>query len=252
MTLTDALALGVTQGITEFFPVSSSAHLTIVHGLLNGQGDIFFDVLLHLATTIVVFIHFRAYIKQLHLSDVWLLILASIPAGCAGLLLKDSIEGYFASPVLVAGALFVTAGVNFFIAYCQSKQKNFTTDVRKNNAVVMGLAQVMAIFPGITRLGTTSLAGVFSGLSVFSAYRFSFLMMIPITMGATLLQILEVVENPELISTPLPSVVGAVSAVMVGLLSIRVFEAVVRYKKFAWLGWYSTIVAGLYLVLVAV
>lgn len=241
MSFIQALVLGIIQGLTEFLPISSSAHLVIAPYLLGWtfpeQQVLPFDVLVQLGTLLAVIVFFwsdlwgivKAFIGGLVrlkpfedplARQGWLLILASIPAGLAGLLLKKMVDQAFQSVVatglfLLATALILTA------AEWAGKHSRSLKSLGWVDAVLMGVGQALAIFPGISRSGTTMAGGLVRNLDRTAAARFSFLMSIPVMLAAGVLEIKDVLVIPGL-SSMLPMIgVGFVAAAVVGYFSIR-------------------------------
>ncbi len=241
MTFLQSLVLGIVQGLTEFLPVSSSAHLVLVPFILNWSLDptkaFIFDVLVQLGTLVAVIAYFwkdlieifKAVIAGIRskkpLEEVnsrlgWFIVLATIPAGLGGLLLKSKVEAAFSSPVLTAVLLFVTA-VMLTLAEIFSRKERNLEQVTWLDAVVMGVFQLLAIFPGISRSGSTISGGLSRGLKREAAAKFSFLMSIPIMLAAGLLSFLDLVKIPD-VGRFLPVLsAGFVVAAAVGYLSIR-------------------------------
>ncbi len=241
MTFIQALILGIIQGLTEFLPISSSAHLVIAPFILGWtfpeQQVLPFDVLVQLGTLLAVIIYFWAdlwtIIKAFVLGLVklkpfadplarqgWLLILASIPAGVAGLVLKPLVDQAFQSVVITGVFLLVTA--QFLTAAERiGKRRRSLETLGWLDAVIIGFGQALAIFPGISRSGATMSAGLARDLDRTAAARFSFLMSIPIMLAAGALEIKDVLDIPGL-SSMLPMIgVGFVAAAIVGYFSIR-------------------------------
>ena len=241
MTFIQALILGIIQGLTEFLPISSSAHLVIAPYLLGwtipDQQVLPFDVLVQLGTLLAVIIYFWtdlwAIIKAFVLGLVqlkpfadplarqgWLLILASIPAGLAGLLLKKTVDQAFQSVVITGVFLLVTALI-LIAAEWLGKRRRSLESLGWLDAVIMGIGQALAIFPGISRSGATMAGGLARDLDRTAAARFSFLMSIPIMLAAGAVEVKDVIVIPGL-SSMLPMIgVGFVAAAIVGYFSIR-------------------------------
>lgn len=241
MTLIQAIILGIIQGLTEFLPISSSAHLVIAPFLLGWkipEQQVFpFDVLVQLGTLLAVIIYFwsdlwaivRAFfqglIQRKPFADPlsrqgWLLILASIPAGLAGLLLKDLVDQAFQSVWITGLFLLVTAAL-LTVAEWAGKRSRSLESLGWLDAVWMGVAQALAIFPGISRSGATMAGGLVRNLNRTAAARFSFLMSIPVMLAAGGVALKDVLDTPGL-SSMLPQIgVGFVAAAVVGYLSIR-------------------------------
>ena len=241
MTFIQALILGIIQGLTEFLPISSSAHLVIAPFILGWtfpeQQVLPFDVLVQLGTLLAVIIYFwadlwaiiKAFIQGLvklkPFADPlarqgWLLILASIPAGLAGLLLKKAVDQAFQSVVITGVFLLVTALLLTAAEWIGKRRRSMET-LNWLDAVIMGIGQALAIFPGISRSGATMSAGLARDLDRTAAARFSFLMSIPVMLAAGAVEIKDVLDIPGL-SGMLPMIgVGFIAAAIVGYLSIR-------------------------------
>ena len=241
MTFIQAIILGIIQGLTEFLPISSSAHLVIAPYLLGWtipeQQVLPFDVLVQLGTLLAVIVYFwsdlwailKAFIQGLvklkpfedPLSrQGWLLILASIPAGLAGLLLKKAVDQAFQSVVATGVFLLVTALILTGAEWLGKRRRSLET-LGWLDAVFMGVGQALAIFPGISRSGASMAGGLVRDLDRTAAARFSFLMSIPIMLAAGVVEIKDVMVTPGL-SELFPMIgVGFVAAAVVGYFSIR-------------------------------
>lgn len=196
-----AIIFGVVQGVTEFLPVSSSGHLLVLHRLLvlPVQDEIAFDVALHLATFVAVLWFFRKDVASLawrwlrsfrylpgSLTDLsWLIIFATIPAGLAGVLWEDTIETTFRSPLLVAFML-VLVGILFIVVERVGKQSQELSQLTFRQAMIIGLSQAIALIPGTSRSGITTISGMGLNLKRTAAIRFSFLLSLPIIAGAAI------------------------------------------------------------------
>lgn len=198
MSIFNAVILGLVQGITEFLPVSSSGHLVIFNNLLNSNSSLIFVVFLHFASLMAVLLFFRKKIfslilslrvlfvkeksatEQSSLNYIFYLIVATVPAAVIGLLLESKIEAAFSSVKFAGAGLLVTAAVLFFSDRFSANHQVKETKYSFSKAVFIGLAQAIAIFPGISRSGSTVAAGLFKGFSRRDAAEFSFLLSIPI------------------------------------------------------------------------
>jgi undecaprenyl-diphosphatase len=241
MTIIQSIILGIVQGLTEFLPISSSGHLVILPYLLNWDippRDAFiFDVLVQVATMIAVIAYFwsdllsigRAMIfglmgkSPLESTEArlgWYILLASIPAGGFGLILKDTVERAFASLTATAAALLLTAGL-LVLAERIGKRTRSLDNATWKDALWIGFFQVLAIFPGVSRSGATISGGMIRNLDRPSAARFSFLMSVPIMLAAGALAILDLMQVPNLMSLLPVYIPGFISAAVVGYLAIR-------------------------------
>lgn len=241
MTLFQALILGVVQGATEFIPISSSAHLVLVPWALGWQLDhgpaFIFDVLVQWGTLVAVIAYFRADLKALvgtALSDLlrgrpfarvegrlaWLLLLASAPAAAAGLLIKDQVQQAFTDPGVVSLFLLVTAGLLAASERIGSRTRE-VEQIGWLDALWIGAAQALALFPGISRSGSTIAGGMSRDLRRAAAARFSFLMSVPVMLGAGLIALVDLAGTANAGAQLAPLAVGFLGAVVVGYLSIR-------------------------------
>jgi undecaprenyl-diphosphatase len=241
MSVFQAIVLGIVQGLTEYLPVSSSAHLVIVPFLLGwsfpADQAFVFDVLVQLGTLLAVIVYFwkdlinivieffkglaaRKPFETVESRMGWLIILASIPGGLAGVLIKKQVEAAFASPVAVGFLLFGTAILLLGGELAGRKERGFTS-ITWLDALLIGIGQAIAIFPGISRSGATISVGLFRGLKRTDAAKFSFLMSIPIMLAAGLYSALDLRDISGLGSF-LPAILaGTIAAAIVGYLSIK-------------------------------
>jgi undecaprenyl-diphosphatase len=242
MTIFQAIILGIVQGLTEFLPISSSGHLVILPFFLNWdlpeKETFIFNVLVQIGTLVAVMFYFRAeliaiisgFFKQLFEGKPfatvearlgWLLILATIPAGLAGLFLQDLVEQTFTSPLFAGVALIITAGI-MLVAERVTLQIGDLGDITLIEALVMGLMQSLALFPGISRSGATISGGMLRHIKRGSAAKFSFLMAIPIMLAAGGLSTYQMLTEVANLSEFLPIMgVGFLTALVVGYIAIR-------------------------------
>jgi len=241
MTYLQALILGIIQGVTEFLPISSSGHLVIVPFLLGWtlpEEQVFpFDVLVQFSTLFAVLIYYRKDIIQIIKAVIigirakkpfssvesrvgWLTVLATIPAGIAGILLKDIISNAFSNPRLAAVALIIT-GVTLFISDKKGKQNRNLKHLNWKDASVMGFAQALAVFPGISRSGSTISGGLLRGLDRKTTGQFSFLMAIPIMSAAGVLSLIDLLSMPSTDGFLGILAIGFITSGVVGFFSIK-------------------------------
>jgi undecaprenyl-diphosphatase len=241
--------LGAIQGLTEFFPVSSSGHLILVPILLGwpDQG-LAFDTVMHLGTLAALLWFFRRELVSLTVrffkrdADgrrarifVLKLVVATVPAVIAAFLLKELIETAFRSGRLVAFNLALWGLVLLWAdrsAVSSSAEKDSVELVSWKQAVAVGLAQPLALIPGTSRSGITITAGLFSGLSRAAAARFSFFLSIPVTAGAGLSGLLDVLEQGSGSEGILPLAIGFLSATIWGLFAIRFLLSYVAKRRY--------------------
>ena len=241
MTVFQAFILGLVQGVTEFLPISSSGHLVLTPYLLNWdipKEQVFvFDVLVQIGTLVAVIIYFR--------KDLWsvlsvtssvlgqkgsfqkpevrmgvYLILASIPAFFVGVMLKSSVEMAFSNPKFTVLSLIFTAFLLILAEQVGNRTKKLT-QINGLDALVMGIFQAVSLFPGVSRSGSTIAGGMLRELDRPSAARFSFLMAIPVMVGAGTVAAFDLFAAPGLGDLILPLLVGFITAAIVGYLSIN-------------------------------
>lgn len=238
MTLFQALILGIVQGATEYIPVSSSAHLVLVPWLLGWPDASFtFEVLVQLGTLVGVFIYFWEDIwnivkavlqglvqkQPLGTPDArlgWLIVIATIPAVVMGLLFKDIFEAAYSAPVFAGGLLILTAALLVIAERFGSRKKDME-QLGWLDAVIIGFWQVAAMFPGISRSGATISGAVLRGFDRYTAARFSFLMSIPVLLGAGAVALVDLLGTGEM-AQELPAItVGFIAAAISGYICIR-------------------------------
>ncbi|MBT1074818.1 undecaprenyl-diphosphate phosphatase [Geobacter grbiciae] len=249
-----ATVLGAIQGLTEVLPVSSSAHLILIPWLFGWpESGITFDVALHLGTLIALALYFRRDIAELvvnalsgltggaHSSTTllpWYIIAGCVPAAIVGKTLEEPIEAIFrANPAIIA-AFLIGFGLLLALADTLGSKKSRMDQIDLKNAMMIGLAQCLALLPGVSRSGITITAALFLGFSRETAARFSFLLSLPIVAGAALLKVGHLVRHgvPEGELQPLLIGVG-VSAVF-GYVSVALLlKLVQRYSLYPFV-WY--------------
>lgn len=244
MTVLQGIILGVVQGLAEFLPVSSSGHLALVQNMFEGfdQPGLLFDTLLHCATLLAVFVFFRKrlmafaravlgifcdrfkvdYYEQRGM--MWGIIIATIPTGIIGYALKDVAEGMFDKPAVIGYFLIVTS----LMLFLSDKVKS-GGDITPLRALIVGISQGLAVFPGLSRSGTTIFAGLKCGVAREKAAEFSFLISIPAIIGATLLQVRHI---NEVATGEWPAYLAGMAAAFVcGLFAIGVMMRVVKKAR---------------------
>jgi undecaprenyl-diphosphatase len=254
MSILQAIMLGIVQGLTEFIPISSSAHLVIIPWLFGWEDQVVaslpFDVALHLGTLVAVLAFFaadwarliRAWVASLIERKIgadfyrrlaWLLLIGCIPGGIVGALAESKIESLFHKPgaphqapaMIVMAIIIALLGALLFLAERLARHQRKMEQLSLKDALLIGLAQALAVFPGVSRSGGTITAGLALGLERESAARFSFLLSAPIIAGAGVKSLWEIYQDihtgamaqTDLILFPL----GFVAAAMSGYLSIR-------------------------------
>ena len=238
MDITQLILLALIQGITEFLPISSSAHLILVPLLTDWQDQgLAIDVAAHLGSLLAVVFYFRKDLSRVLFAGVnsiikkdinepdtklfWYLFIASIPVLLTGLLLHDIISLYLRAPLIIA-ATSIVFGLLLWYADVVAKRSRQINSINLKDAVIIGLAQVLALIPGTSRSGITITAALMLGLDRQSAARFSFLMAVPIIIAAAFYETLNLVQTSasiDLNNFLVTAVLSAISA----LIAIHVF-----------------------------
>ncbi len=262
MDMIHSLILGVVQGIAEFLPISSSAHLIIIPWLLgwSEDGGLTFDVALHFGTLIAIIVYFRH--EWVHLvktffrvgfkgktSDEkmpWFLILATIPGAIFGLLLEKKAETTFRNPGTI-GATLAIMGVMLYLADRFSKRSKNLAQITLQDILLIGFAQGFALVPGVSRAGVTIMVGLLCGLDRESAAKFSFWLAMPITAGACLLK-LRHLHGADL--TP-EFLVGVGAAAVFGFLSIGGLIRFLQKRSYGVFAFYRVVVGIAVIALIA-
>jgi undecaprenyl-diphosphatase len=264
-TTLQALVMGVVQGLTEFLPVSSSGHLIIVP-FLAGWHDPFitslaFSVMLHIGTLAALLAYFRADWIRLVPAGLaavrdrsfagdpnrrlaWLLVASAVPASIAGVLLNDLISTAFREIGLVAVALVIGGAILWFADRRGARTRD-VDDVTVPIAVAIGAAQALALVPGISRSGISISAARLAGLDRPAAARFSFLMATPVTAGAALFELRNLVLGEVAVDVSVgPLVVGMIAAFVSGAIAIGVLLRYLRTSSLGVFVWYRLLLAA--------
>ncbi len=248
-----AVTLGLIQGLSEFLPISSSAHLILAPWFFGWPDPgLTFDVALHVGTLIAVAVYFwRDWIALFRAAPrprspegrlFWLLILGAIPGGIAGVLLDNLAEQALRSPFLIAGTLSMM-GLVLFGADRWSRRERGLLDIGPVDAVLIGIAQALAIVPGVSRSGITIAAARGRGIDRADAARFSFLLGSPIILGAALFKLRYLIDMPGAIDGPF--LAGIATSAVVGMLSIGFMLRYLQNAGFGIFVIYRLLLAGL-------
>ncbi len=233
MTVFEAVLSGVVQGLTEFLPVSSSGHLVLLHKIFGfKEPQLAFDIFLHIGTMISVLIFFAKDIINIILKDrktLLLLILACVPTFVIGFLLKDIAEKLFGSSLMVGYALVIT-GLWLLASHFSAIKNKAPHAVSQLDSIAIGIAQGIAVIPGISRSGATIGAGLMLGLEARAAVRFSFLLSVPAILGASAVKFAHIGEGLTGIATA-PFVAGGIAALITGILAIYLLLEAVKASK---------------------
>ncbi len=274
MSIFDALIQGIVQGLTEFLPVSSSGHLSLVQHFTGNAGETgaAFSILLHLGTLLAVFIAFRSTIWELIVEAfsmigdllkgkfsfkkmnakrrmIWLFVLAEVPL-LFFILIKDTISSVSADDsILIEGFCFLVTGCLLLLADKLGSGKINMENMRPRDALAMGVAQGIATLPGISRSGSTVATGLIMGLDRGYAVTFSFIMGVPAVLGANILEISDAMAEPLALS-PIVMAVGIISSLIFGLLAIKMVQWLIHTDKYKYFGYY-TLALGVFCIVVS-
>ena len=249
-----ALVLGLLQGLTEYLPVSSSGHLTIGSYLfgLNGEDNLAFTVVVHVATVLSTLVVLRKEIDwilkglfKFRMNDETKyfinILISMIPVGIVGVFFKDQVEEVFGSGLLIVGCmLLVTAALLVFSYYARPRQRE---NISPLHAFIIGLAQAVAVLPGLSRSGSTIATGLLLGNKKEKLAQFSFLMVIPPILGEALLDVVKGLKGEEAFGgiDALPLIVGFVAAFVSGCVACKWMINIVKKGKLVWFGVYCAI-----------
>lgn len=283
MTLLQSILLGIVQGITEFLPVSSSGHLAILQNIFHVEtnGSMLFDIMLHLGTLVAVFIVYRRDIwkmiqeallmaadiclnlknfclNKIHKTSlkyktvvsnsyrkfVVLVLVSTVPTGIVGVLGKELITEA-SNTLLIPGICLLITGVLLLMTDLAKEGTLLPKSVSYKKGLIIGAAQGAATLPGLSRSGTTIAACVLCGLDRKFAVKYSFILSIPAILGAAVLEIKDVIEEPIVMGEIGIYAVGAVVSAVVGYICIKTMLMVVRNKKFKYFAYYCFTVGAI-------
>jgi undecaprenyl-diphosphatase len=258
MELLEALLLGILQGITEFIPVSSSGHLVLAQAFLGQDLDrgITFEIVVHFGSFCSIALYYREKLWEMIKSVIVALkpanitsgvsakdenvrlslfiLLSMIPAGIVGFTMKDSVETAFANPFLVSCMLLVTGAILFSTRF----MKNLHKEVNASRGFLMGIAQAMAIMPGISRSGSTIVMGLFLKMKRDDVANFSFLMLLPILAGAMFLEMMELRHVGVDVSEFWYLFVGFLASFVTGYYALKYLIILLKREQFHYFAFY--------------
>ncbi|HMN88389.1 MAG TPA: undecaprenyl-diphosphate phosphatase [Saprospiraceae bacterium] len=253
----NAIILGIVQGLTEFLPVSSSGHLELAKFILGddkvGQESLLMTVALHVATALSTIVVFRKDIMEIFkglFQFKWnaetrfavLVLVSMIPAALVGILLESQIEQLFSKQILLVGTALIATGVLLFLA---DRARSTGQDIRFLDAFLIGVAQAIAILPGISRSGATISTSVLLGIDREKAARFSFLMVVPLILGKIVKDVLDGELSAEAIHNMLPLLLGFVAAFFSGLFACLWMIQLVKRSKLSYFAVYCFLVGAI-------
>jgi undecaprenyl-diphosphatase len=249
LSIIEAIILGIIQGLTEFLPVSSSGHLELAKAIFQDESlpeeSLLFTVVLHFATALSTIVVFRKEIAELFqglLQFKWneqsqfslKIIVSMMPAAVIGVLFNDQIEALFSKQILLVGAMLIITGLLLFLA---DRAKRTDKTVSFSNALLVGIAQAIAILPGISRSGATISTSVLLGVDREKAARFSFLMVVPLIFGKMAKDLLDGGIAESSIDV-LPMTLGAIAAFVSGLLACTWMINLVKKSQLKYFSYY--------------
>ena len=253
MSVLEAFLIGIIQGLTEFLPVSSSGHIELSKAILGttieGEENVLFTVVLHAATALSTIIVFRKEIIEIFkglFQFSWnddfkfslRIIISMFPAAIVGAVFKDEIDAFFTGKIMLVGFMLLLTGLVLFLA---DKAKNTTKDVGIIEALIIGVAQAIAILPGISRSGATIGTSVLLGVDRSRAAKFSFLMVVPLIFGKMTKLILDgeiSFESNDIVAYG----IGFIAAFIVGLLACTWMIALVKKSQLKYFSFYCFVV----------
>ena len=250
----EALILGMVQGLTEFLPVSSSGHLAIGKALFGIEtADLRFEIIVHAATVLATIVVFRKEILRLlqglfkfKLNDetryILLILLSMIPVFVVGMFFKDKVEAIFGEGLVVVGCALLVTALLLFLSEALKRRNAEGGPVTWKSALWMGLAQAIAVIPGLSRSGSTIATGLLCGVKKEEVAQFSFLMVLIPILGEAFL---DLVGGDAAASTvgSLPLIVGFIAAFVSGLFACKVMIALVKKAKLKWFALYCVAAA---------
>ena len=258
----EALVLGIIQGLTEFLPVSSSGHLEIGQALLGtaGEENLTFAIVVHTATVLSTLVILWKEVAQLFKGTftttkwnedknyVAMILVSMIPVFVVGMFFKEQVESFFGSGLLLVGICLCVTAILLYFSECLSKRRaGVGHEVGYKDAIIIGLAQAVAVLPGLSRSGTTIATGLLCGVKKESVTKFSFLMVLIPILGEAFLELLDVLSGEVVASSIgiLPLLVGFVAAFVSGCLACRFMINIVRRQKLIYFAIYC-LCAGIF------
>jgi len=252
MSFLQVLVLSLVQGLTEFLPVSSSGHLVIFQKFFGlARPPVLFDILLHLGSLGAIVVYFGKDLWEIAIRKekrglIWLIVLGTIPAGIVGSLFDKQIEAVFDSLKGVGLGFIFTAVLLFSTKFIKNKSRQFN-QLKWQDAITIGFFQAIAIFPGISRSGSTIASGLSRGLSAEAAFNFSFYLAVPAILGAFVIKAGDLTSY-SFNETAL-GLIGMVISGIISYLSLRFLEKTLKSDRLCWFGIY-TLILGIAILLV--
>lgn len=254
------IILAIIQGIAEFLPISSSAHLLIFRDLfgigsatITGDIGLIFDIALHFGTLLAILVYFFKDFLEMFIKGfskgikdekgkiLWYIVIATIPAAIAGVLFEDVIEDFVRTNFIIIGSALIIMGIIIYLCDKYLKEEKSIKNMKIIDAIIIGCSQVFALIPGFSRSGTTIASGRCLKLNREDSAKFSFYLSAPVVLGAVVLSLIKG-NNIELIANNLSIfVVGVVIAFISGLLCIEFLLKYIKKHDFKIFMWYRVI-----------
>ena len=252
MNTSQAIILSVVQGITEFLPISSSGHLAVLQIFWQiPDPSVVFSALLHFGTLGAILIVFYQEIIKILQKRNWklikLIIIGTIPAAIFGFFFQSIIEAQFSSLKFIGFSFLITALFLILTKFLKINPKYLNIeDLTYFDALIIGIAQTVALFPGISRSGLTISTGLLRKLKPEIAYKFSFLLAVPVILGAFVLQIPNLIQQGQ--NNYLIYVIGALVSLLTGIISLKILERILKKGKLYWFSLYLVILSMIILI----
>ncbi|MDF0728597.1 undecaprenyl-diphosphate phosphatase [Cytobacillus sp. S13-E01] len=255
------LFLGFFQGLTEPIPISSSGHLLLAQYFLDLSIEgMSFELLVNAASLLAVLLIYRSDITRLTINGlryiktreeaaradfrfIIYLVIATIPAGVIGILYDDEIASFFKEGILLIGITLLITGIALWTIRNLRGRKN-DAELKLTDAIIIGIAQAIALIPGISRSGATIVAAMGLGMKQETALRFSFLMFIPVSFGGLLLSLSDIVNDPDLNSLLIPYTVAFLGSLVASYFSLKWFMNIMAKGNLKYFAYYCFVVGG--------
>ena len=244
VSLIQAIILGIIQGITEWFPISSSGHLALIQNIFNLQVPIVYDILLHLGTALVILIKFRKDILNIILLKekklLTFIIIGSIATAIIGFTCRDLFKSFFYNLTIIGIAFLITG-----ILLTLTKNKTTNKNLNYKSSFLIGLAQGFALIPGISRSGSTISVGILKNINKNQLIKYSFILSLPAVLGAVIFEI----NNINITNNLTPILVGALISLIVGYISLTLVIKIIKKGNFNKFSYYCFIIGIITLII---
>ncbi|MBL7148309.1 MAG: undecaprenyl-diphosphate phosphatase [Nanoarchaeota archaeon] len=244
VSLIQAIILGIIQGITEWFPISSSGHLALIQNIFNLKVPVVYDILLHLGTALVILIKFRKDILNIILLKekklLTFIIIGSIATAIIGFTCRDLFKSFFYNLTIIGIAFLITG-----ILLTLTKNKTTNKNLNYKSSFLIGLAQGFALIPGISRSGSTISVGILKNINKNQLIKYSFILSLPAVLGAVIFEI----NNINITNNLTPILVGALISLIVGYISLTLVIKIIKKGNFNKFSYYCFIIGIITLII---